>query len=191
VIVTHLTDWSESELVRINDLKLIDTTNYPWPKSADSSMTVKASNGHDTLMIHIETECRLHGKYGTTAPANIFDIIGVGWQSDSSVPFSSVYLIYPRFVSDLILHTTGIFSTSIKNPISIFPNPCKDALIIENKTGEILCLKIFNSIGKMIYEQYINSKIVNLKTGFSPGLYFLRIENVFDKEVYFEKIVIK
>ena len=61
--------------------------------------------------------------------------------------------------------------------ISVFPNPFTDHLIINKKIKDKLRFKIYNSEGKLVEEQFIDSekRQIKLKTDVNPGFYFYSV----------------
>ncbi len=67
------------------------------------------------------------------------------------------------------------------DPILIYPNPCKDYLTIENKSGAFgeYQLEILDLSGKQVMkQQYYKSTFLNFDvSAFDPGVYVLRIQS--------------
>ena len=69
---------------------------------------------------------------------------------------------------------SGIESNNLENLIKIFPNPNNGSFTIEN-ISDVKTVRIFNGIGKCVYEtetSFDNS--INL-SGFDKGIYFIQI----------------
>jgi hypothetical protein len=94
-----LNEATESEVIRINNLRLINTLQ--WPVTAGATRNVSATNGIDTFTITIFTRCNIQG---TPVPTSLFDITGLGSQTDNSLPYTSGYTIWPRDLNDLFIH---------------------------------------------------------------------------------------
>lgn len=95
-VVTSLGENTESKLVRINGLTLVNATQWP---AAGSNANVQATNGVDTFTIRIDSDGNIDG---SPAPSGTFDLIGIGSQFDNSSPYTSGYQIYPRDTNDII-----------------------------------------------------------------------------------------
>lgn len=97
--VSGVDETTESNLVRMRRVKMVDATE--WPASALSPNSVKyvrvmnTSGRVDTL--NIDAETNIDGK---SAPVGYFDVVGIGYQLDNSSPYSSRYLLTPRSISD-------------------------------------------------------------------------------------------
>jgi len=117
VVSAKLNENTESEVIRINNLRLINAAL--WPVNAGPSRNVTATNGKDTFTITIFTRCNIQG---TPAPTSLFDIIGLGSQNDNSMPYTAGYTIWPRDLNDLIIHppypTYTIAEVHGENPIT-------------------------------------------------------------------------
>jgi predicted extracellular nuclease len=96
-VVTALDESTESELVRINGVSLVDPTQ--WPASG-SSANVDLTDGTNTYLMRIDSDTDVDGM---PAPTGNFDVVGLGGQFDNSSPFDGGYQILPRYMPDIIL----------------------------------------------------------------------------------------
>jgi uncharacterized repeat protein (TIGR03803 family) len=83
---------------------------------------------------------------------------------------------------------TGVGGTEYGKSIKIYPNPVLNELIIENagnfhETG----FEILNALGKTVYSGILTDKVIVQTSGFSPGIYILKLEN--GKAYEFKKII--
>ncbi|HEY5536702.1 MAG TPA: T9SS type A sorting domain-containing protein, partial [Ignavibacteria bacterium] len=88
----------------------------------------------------------------------------------------------------IISFTTGIGNINVFKGISIYPNPAKDHLIIENNEslGQF-DFEIVNSSGKIIYNSILlNKSVIDLNL-FSSGIYLIRFRK--DNSYYFLKFI--
>lgn len=95
-VVTVFDESIEAELVRINGVHLVDPGQWT---GTGSGFNVDLTDDVNNYSIRIDNDCSL---YGTSAPSGTFDLIGLGWQFDSSSPYTDGYQIYPRYIADLI-----------------------------------------------------------------------------------------
>ena len=95
-VVSSLGENTESDLIRINNLTIIDTSD--WTNSG-SGFNVDVTNGTDTMTMRIDADVNI---YGTTVPTGTFDLIGIGSQFDFSSPYFDGYQILPRMLTDII-----------------------------------------------------------------------------------------
>lgn len=76
-----------------------------------------------------------------------------------------------------------------KNKISIYPNPVKEKLTIENKNSNISNVQIVDTNGKLILNQKINSDKTEINFAAYPkGIYFIQFESE-GKIIKIEKII--
>ncbi len=103
-VATKATDDNESQLIRINELEIIDPST--WIAAGGSGFTVKAlSPAGDTIDIRIDRD--YSDLYNSTAPNSAkIDVIGVASQYDTSTPYDEGYQIIPRDLNDIILYAT-------------------------------------------------------------------------------------
>ena len=106
-VVTLLPDdLNESSLIRINELTMIDPSQ--WLAAGGAGFTVEATNTvGDTVNIRIDRD--YVSLYNSTAPISAkIDVIGVANQYDNSAPYNGNYQIIPRDLNDIILYPTVI-----------------------------------------------------------------------------------
>lgn len=95
-VVTALDESTEAELVRINDVYLVDPAQWT---GTGAGFNVDLTDGVNTYIMRIDNDCDL---FGTSAPADTFDVIGLGYQFDNSLPYTSGHQLYPRYTQDII-----------------------------------------------------------------------------------------
>ena len=98
-VVTVLSEYSESRLVRLNNLTLVNPSQWPVPGTGGSGRTVTVTNGTTNFDMRIDNDVNL---YGTAAPVGPFDLVGLGGQFAASPPHTGGYQLLPRYVQDLI-----------------------------------------------------------------------------------------
>ena len=151
---------------------------YIWEISPDNAGVIVAG---DTL-----TQCKI---YWNQALSNVLvelkvTAVNICGESDFSEPLQI-----------LLNWNTGINSASIKNDITLFPNPGKECIYVnaENLTA-IADIYLYNSLGDLVQEVKINNgaeKIFILKrNGLPSGLYYLTVltgNSVIEKKVIFSE----
>lgn len=77
----------------------------------------------------------------------------------------------------------------INNKVKIYPNPISDYIYIENHSASLV--RLYNIIGEEILS--VNSKDFEKidVSKLNSGIYFIKIENLYDKSVISKKIIIK
>ncbi len=91
---TVLDETTESEFIQLIGFELVDATQWP----ASGSANVDITNGTDTLTMRIDSDTDIDG---STAPAGMFDVKGLGAQFDFSSPYDEGYQIFPRMLTDI------------------------------------------------------------------------------------------
>ncbi len=94
-VVTALDETTESELVQINGLTIVDPTE--WDGNG-SSFNVDFTDGTNTYLIRIDNDVDLSN---SMAPVGCVDIVGIGGQFDFDAPFDSGYQLLPRYAADI------------------------------------------------------------------------------------------
>lgn len=110
------------------------------------------------------------------------NIFLVGAYSSSTISFGSITLgnsslVYnDAFVAKYGASTTNLNETNRTDNISVFPNPTSNSITINSHLNSKV--KIFNSLGEVVYDNVINSNnyIIEM-TGYSNGIYFLQIDD--------------
>ena len=144
VSVTKINETTESKLVQLNRVKLVDIAE--WPTTALSANTnkfvrvISTSGNVDTLNIDAETNIS-----GMATPTGYINVIGIGTQMDATSPFTTKYYLTPRKISDISVSSLptvkfmngkdSVFelADSFKMDISVFPSD-------ENFTFDVVCL---------------------------------------------------
>jgi predicted extracellular nuclease len=99
-IETALDETTESELIQLIGMTVVDPTQ--WPASG-SSANVDITNGTDTMTMRIDSDTDIDG---STAPSGMFDVTGLGSQFDFSSPYDEGYQIFPRMLTDIFEYPT-------------------------------------------------------------------------------------
>ncbi|MEY4315047.1 MAG: hypothetical protein RI977_424, partial [Bacteroidota bacterium] len=117
-VVSGVDETTESVLVQMRRVKMVDPTE--WPSSALAANGFKyvrvmnTSGRVDTLNIDAETDVD-----GSTAPVGYFDVTGIGAQFDNSSPYITRYVLSPRSINDFKASTLPTVNFA-KNKDSIF-----------------------------------------------------------------------
>ena len=143
-LVTIINESTESNLVKLERVKLVDAAEWPTTALAVNKFSyvrvMNTSGGVDTLNIDSETDID-----GTSAPSGYFNVIGLGVQFDNSSPYTSKYYLAPRSLNDFspaslpvvnFMKTTDFvfeLADSFKIDISVFPSD-------ENFTFDVVSL---------------------------------------------------
>lgn len=115
-VVTAMGETTESRLIRINNITVINPSQWPIAGTTGSGRTVRVTNGVDSFDVRIPSGVDV---FGTPVPVGAFDMIGLGGQFDNSAPHTDGYQLIPRYIADVITGAAG--SDSIRNFNLLFP----------------------------------------------------------------------
>jgi hypothetical protein len=74
-----------------------------------------------------------------------------------------------------VMYIIGIEETT-GDEINIYPNPARDVLIISSGKNLLSRFELFNSLGKLIKTDTINSNKIYLSTSsYAEGMYYIRV----------------
>jgi len=93
-VVTALDESTESSLVTLEDVSLVD----PGQWQSGGSFNVEVTNGSDTFDLRIAGATDISGM---ASPEGTFDVTGLGGQFDNSAPYLEGYQLLPRYVQDI------------------------------------------------------------------------------------------
>ncbi len=106
-VVTAMNENTESRLIRINNLNLVNPAQWPTPGATGSGATVRVTNGVDSFDLRIDADVNV---FGTPAPVGTFDVIGVGGQFTTATPRVGGFQLLPRYVADIVSGGGGVDS---------------------------------------------------------------------------------
>ncbi|MFN0035023.1 MAG: lamin tail domain-containing protein [Saprospiraceae bacterium] len=173
-VVTKLSEATESKLVKINNLHLVDPAE--WTTGVGNSgfnvRVVSDSSPLDTILLRIDRDVET---YNAPVPPQPFNLTGIGGQFDATNPFTAGYQILPRYNPD-ISTLVGIKEVDFSAEVSLSPNPVGDMLTIKMSAGfdRITLLGAKGQEIKTYYKPGDQQKVdVSL---FKAGTYFVRFE---------------
>lgn len=106
-VVTAMTENTESRLIRINNLSMVNPAQWPTPGASGSGATVRVTNGVDSFDVRIDGDVNL---FGSPAPTGVFAMIGIGGQFTTATPRVGGFQLLPRYVADLVTSTPNVDS---------------------------------------------------------------------------------
>jgi len=95
-VVTTLNEGTESELIRIDGVTVVDPSDWP---TAGNSANVDITDGTNTFTVRIDSDTDIDG---TPVPGGEFDIIGLGGQFSFNPSDLDGYQILPRSSADIL-----------------------------------------------------------------------------------------
>ena len=167
-VVTALDETTESQLVKIENLSIVDPAE--WSNSG-SGFNVTVTDGVNNYAMRIDADTDI---FGTDAPTESFNLTGIGGQYDTSEPLTEGYQILPRYMQDIdIIEATR---EPWPNDVDVFPNPTKGQLTIQ--LGEkIDRLVIRDILGSIVFTRSDVQSNTNASLGDLPaGIYVLSIQ---------------
>jgi len=187
VIVTSLSENTESELVTLNGYKLVDPSQWDTT-GVQSSFELKINNAIDTITLKIVDGTDLFSN--AARPTGTFDVTGIGSQTDSMLPYFSGYYLIPRSVYDFsTFHSSIPYVDNLTLKIEIYPNP-SDGTINIFSSNTITNLELTDLLGKTIFYSKPDNMHYGLNlSGLSKGIYIAKIYNGTDCTI--RKIVLK
>lgn len=94
-IVTALDESTESELVQINDVYIVNLGDWV---PGGTGFNADVTDGSNTYKMRIDADVDL---FSMLAPDGTFDLVGIGSQWDQNSPYDSGYEIIPRYNDDI------------------------------------------------------------------------------------------
>ncbi len=94
-VVTELNEFSESNLITVECLELVDASQ--WTNDG-SGFNVDLTDGTNTFLMRVDADTDV---FGTDAPEGAFTLTGLGGQFDNSSPYDEGYQILPRYIADV------------------------------------------------------------------------------------------
>ena len=141
-VVTQLDETTESQLVRIENLTIVDPGQ--WINSG-TGFNVTVTNGSATFQMRIDDNVDI---FGTTPPSGPFNLTGIGGQFDASAPYDEGYQILPRYLSDINL-INSIKEEDFSELVAISPNPATDLVWIHSEK-EFHTLRLTDATGRLL-----------------------------------------
>ena len=172
--VTNVGESSESSLIRINNLNLVDPTEWDTTGNAAgfTVRAVSAANPFDTIFIRIDNNTNL---FLQGVPPQPFNLTGIGGQFDSSNPYTSGYQVSPRYQAD-ISTLVGVYAANFSAQVRLTPNPAHDYLTVQSAL-RFDRLRVLSAAGVLVrtLENPDLLEPISLTT-LPAGTYFLRFE---------------
>lgn len=87
---------------------------------------------------------------------------------------------------------TAVHPGTLKNNLSVYPNPTQDKVFMNNPTNELFEITIVSAIGKQISSTLSSDNIISLDlTNQNKGLYLLRVTNKINQSSEVVKVILK
>lgn len=165
-VVTDLNESTESKLVRIENLTIVDPSE--WDNSGPG-FNVTVTDGTNEYEMRIDNDVEM---YNDPAPTQAFNLTGIGGQFDSESPFLEGYQLLPRYWADIdLINSTE--ELNLENQIQVYPNPVSDLLELRMEIG-VERIQLTNLLGQVILTDEAPEQRVQLDLTRTPrGIYLL------------------
>jgi hypothetical protein len=168
-VVTKVDESTESLIVTLKNVTLVDAAK--WTTGVGTGgFTVEVTDGTNKTQVRINKNVEL---YNAAAPKGKFDLTGIGYQFDSSNPFTDGYQLTPRYNKDLKL-IVATNDLALGENIRIFPNPMSDELNISVQEA-MENMTITNIVGQVVFAKnnIVENQILNTSS-WQSGIYFVK-----------------
>ncbi len=182
-VITQLDESTESQLVRIDNLTIVNPAQ--WTNSG-TGFNVEVSNGSTTFQMRIDDNVNI---FGTPPPAGPFNLTGIGGQFDPSAPYTEGYQILPRYLSDINLISSSKDIAQTQG-ITLIPNPAKESVWVQS-TAAFEAIRVLDANGRTVFFNWFSPRNqMQLETAaFVPGVY--QITLLKGKETQTIKLVVQ
>ena len=106
-VITTIGEVTESDLVRMNNVTLVNPTQWT---NTGSGFSVDITDGTNTIQLRIDADVNL---FSQPAPVGTFDVIGIGGQFDNSSPFTAGYQLLPRYIQDIVVAVPPTYDLAV------------------------------------------------------------------------------
>jgi len=165
VVVTVFDEFIESRLVRLEQVQLVDPSQ--WSNSG-SGFNVQVTNGQMEFTLRIDNDVDL---YGTPPPTGKFTVTGLGTQFDSSNPFTEGYQLMPRYQADIKMLSSIDGSHSLVT--AVWPNPAVSVFTVQAQ-DVIQSIRIYDAWGRLLQDLQLDGGQTEVRmecAGFPAGIY--------------------
>jgi len=179
IVVTSLGEDTESQLIQVNGLTLVNAEDWAGDGSSFNVEFSDADGNIIAVRIDSDTEVAtwegpLDGEY---------KVIGIGGQFDNSAPHNEGYQMFPRYISDF--DNLSSIEDVLKVKVNIYPNPVVDVInIMTDITPEQYA--VYNRTGQLIENGPFQNRL-DVST-YASGSYLLVLtKEGKSKTIYFVK----
>ncbi len=167
-VVTALGEETESQLIKITNLTLVDPSQWPAEPSG-SGFNVEVTDGTNTYMMRVDNDTEV---FAMAAPTGAFDLTGIGGQYDGSIPYTEGYQIFPRYNADINI-IEDVNDNALSGFVRLSPNPVTATLNL-NTDLDIISVKVFNVVGQEVLVSAAGEKKIDVND-LDSGVYFITL----------------
>jgi hypothetical protein len=142
LVADPLTEAEESELIRIENLTLVDPND--WTGSG-TGFNVDVTDGVNTYTMRIDDQVDL---YSLPAPTGVFNATGIGGQFDNQGDCDEGYQFLPRYMEDIDPVGSTQF-IDLDGLVTVSPNPTTDLINIQTELA-IERLEVRDLLGRPV-----------------------------------------
>lgn len=174
VFVTELNEATESNVVRLDCVTLVDSTQ--WAASG-SGFNVEVTDGINSYQVRIASP--VLDLYNAEPPSGILNISGIGGQFDNSAPYNTGYQLLPRYAADVVeAGEECVTSVLLQQQIEllVYPNPFTEWVNVSGNT-KISDIRVVDLSGKTVKQFSENgNRFVQIQIGDLPsGIYLMEV----------------
>lgn len=146
-VVTKPTEATESSLIRINNLNLVNPAQWTtgMGNGGFNVLAVSPDAPTDTVLIRINSNVET---YNSPVPPQPFNLTGISSQFDNSQPYTSGYQVLPRYNND-ISTLSSVRYADFSAFVKVSPNPVSNWLFIQS-AEQLDALQLYNANGKLL-----------------------------------------
>jgi hypothetical protein len=122
--VTSLSEATESDLVKLTKVWLVDDAITVWPSNGNIDVT----NGTDTMTLRIDSDSK--GIADKTIDNDTMNIVGLGGQFKFDAPYNSGYQLFPRDSTDITKWVELVSVKEVTIDARVYPNPASNNLTV-------------------------------------------------------------
>ncbi|MCI5057538.1 MAG: T9SS type A sorting domain-containing protein [Flavobacteriales bacterium] len=167
-LVTALGEQTESELIRIDSVELLNPGQWPSVGS-NANVEIRTVAG-DTLIMRIDKDTDVDDN--VVVPSGYFNVVGIGGQFDFSSPYLEGYQVLPRYASDItFIIPTEVFGSNevVSKRLNMYPNPCQSGQV---NWVEKVNFSVFDIAGNLIFQDTNQNRLD--VSNFSKGVYIVQ-----------------
>lgn len=122
--VTSLSEATESDLVKLTKVWLVDDAITVWPSNGNIDVT----NGTDTMTLRIDSDSK--GIADKTIDNDTMNIVGLGGQFKFDAPYDAGYQLFPSDSTDITKWVDLVSVKEVTIDARVYPNPASNNLTV-------------------------------------------------------------